>query len=287
MNSYRKLLIPFVFFGLFQGSVTRVAASDTPDPPFNLQDAATVAEAVAQITAALEDQDLDIVGVIDHAAAAAGVGLVLRPTTVILFTDPDLDTQLIRRSQTIGIDLPQKILVWEDAAGEIRLSYNPPGYLADRHGIVPRDSLLRRVGERLGQFGTLEDGLMSIESLQSVEATIATLRNLLTQARFGLLPTIDHQAIAEEADRRLRPAQLLIFGNPAVGTQLMQNQQAIGIDLPLKYLVWEDRQGRVFISYNDPRFIGARHNIQGLGNVLGNIANALANFANQAAQPAP
>lgn len=287
MNNARRLLIAFVL-SVFYGSMPMAMASDTADSSFNFQDAATVTEGVAQITAALKAQGMQIVRVIDHAAAAAELSLPLRPTTVILFTDPKVDTRLIQRSQTTAIDLPQKILVWEAASGEIQLSYNPSGYLADRHRIVPRDQLLRRVTERLSQFGPVEDGLVSVESRQSVEATVVTLRTLLAESGFGVLPTIDHQAIAQTAhQRRLRPTQLLIFGNPTVGTRLMQNRQTIGIDLPLKFLIWEDRQGKVFITYNDPQFIGSRHNIQGLDEILANIARALANFASQTAQPAP
>ena len=76
-------------------------------------------------------------------------------------------------------------------------------------------------------------------------------------------------------------SQLIVFGNPLVGTLLMQNQQAIGLDLPLKFLVWENEDGQVNITHNDPVFLGKRHGLQGLDLMLGNIANRLKQLANE------
>lgn len=94
---------------------------------------------------------------------------------------------------------------------------------------------------------------------------------------------IDHAAGARSVGETLRPAILLIFGNPKVGTAFMKCGLMAGIDLPLKALVWEDGEGMAHISYNDPHYIAARHGITGCGDVLENMSKALNNFTAGAA----
>jgi uncharacterized protein (DUF302 family) len=287
MRKLFSLLTPVAFW-IILSWLTPVAVmahddEDTRDGVFMIEDAASVPEAVQAIRTTLEDQGFTLAAVIDHAANAASVGLELRPTVLIIFSDPKTETRLIRRSQTVAIDLPQKFLVWEDEMGRIRLAFNSPGYLSERHDIEARDRLLRHLDKVLGQFGPLDNGLVTIDSSQSVEDTVASLQAALQSAGFRLPLFIDFTAQAR--GKKLRPTQLVVAGNPNVGTQLMQNQQSIGLDLPQKFLVWEDSGGQVRITYNDPLFIAKRHNIQGLEALLGNITNALANFAAAGANP--
>lgn len=251
---------------------------------FAIENAAGVDGTVDEIIRRLENQGFVVLAVINHAAAAESVGLDLKPTQVVLFSAPRKDTRLIRASQSVAIDLPQKILVWEDSAGEIHLKYNAPGYLTDRHNF-PVKRLLRHVERALGQFGDIDDGLVTIDSEQSVDATVATLQDVLMAAGFRIPVVIDHAEIARAIGKRLRPTVTIIFGNPKVGTQLIQNSREVALDLPQKFLVWEDLKGQVHITNNTPGFVGQRGGVQGLDNVLGNIANALANFANQGAMP--
>ena len=84
---------------------------------------------------AVKAKDLTVFARIDHAAGAAGVGLSLRPTEVLIFGNAKAGTPLIQSVQTIGIDLPLKALVWQDASGDTWLSYNDPAWLAARHGL--------------------------------------------------------------------------------------------------------------------------------------------------------
>ena len=83
----------------------------------------------------------------------------------------------------------------------------------------------------------------------------------------------------------LAPTELLIFGKPEAGTLLMQSQPTVGIELPLKYLVWEDGDGKVMVGWNDPAWLTARHAIADRGPVVQKIQGALQKFANEAAQP--
>jgi uncharacterized protein (DUF302 family) len=86
---------------------------------------------------------------------------------------------------------------------------------------------------------------------------------------------IDHAAGATAAGLSLRPTELIIFGNARGGTPLMQAGQTVGIDLPLKALVWEDAEGKTWLSYNEPSWIAQRHSIDGARPVVSKIAAAL------------
>jgi uncharacterized protein (DUF302 family) len=95
-------------------------------------------EKMDRLEAALKAGGAAIFARIDHAAGAASAGMELRPTEVIVFGNPKGGTPLMQAEQTIGIDLPLKALVWQDAAGVVWLSYNEPGWLAERHGLGSR-----------------------------------------------------------------------------------------------------------------------------------------------------
>src|SRR5215475_4106269 len=90
---------------------------------------------LGRLTAVLEAKGLAIFARIDHAAGAASVGLALRPTTLLVFGNPTGGTPLMQAAQTAGIDLPLKALVWQGEDGGVRLSYNDPAWIAERHGI--------------------------------------------------------------------------------------------------------------------------------------------------------
>jgi uncharacterized protein (DUF302 family) len=95
---------------------------------------------------------------------------------------------------------------------------------------------------------------------------------------------IDHAAGATAVGMPLRPTDLLIFGNAKGGTPLMQAEQTVGIDLPLKILVWQDAAGQTWVSYNDPHWLAKRHGVEGAGAATANgLANVLASLAQAAA----
>jgi uncharacterized protein (DUF302 family) len=102
------------------------------------------------------------------------------------------------------------------------------------------------------------DGLVSLKSPHSVQAT-NRLEAIVEDNGLNVFARIDHAAGAEKVGQSLRPTQLLIFGNPKGGTPFMQCAQSVGIDLPLKALVWEDEAGQVWLGYNAPSYIAERH----------------------------
>jgi uncharacterized protein (DUF302 family) len=90
-----------------------------------------------KVEAAIKGKGMTVFARVDHAAGAAEVGLALRPTELLIFGQAKGGTPLMQAVQTIAIDLPLKVLVWQDAAGDTWLSYNDPGWLAKRHGLGP------------------------------------------------------------------------------------------------------------------------------------------------------
>ena len=277
----RRTAILFTMF-LWLGVSVAWAADEQNRCP--IEDAASVDEAVARITAKLEKQGFDVVAIINHSENAASVGLELDPTQAIFFRSSRLDPPLLRQNQTVGIDLPFKFLVYEDTSG-IQCKFNDIGYLADRHDLRILNLGLLLLNKAQEQFGKLDNGVITIESNQSVDETVSSLRMALVNAGFAIPLEIEFGADAAGRRTKLRQTTLLVFGNPNVGTQLMQNRQEIGLDLPQKFLVFEDRKGQVHIAYNDPFFIAQRAGIQGLEQLLTNIANALRGLAEAGVNP--
>ena len=106
-----------------------------------------------------------------------------------------------------------------------------------------------------------ENGIVTIPSHQSVDRTVQKIEEILQAKGVKLFALIDHSGEAEKAGMHMRSTKLLIFGNPKGGTALMQDRQSAGIDLPLKALVWEDADGKIWLSYNDPAWIAQRHGL--------------------------
>jgi uncharacterized protein (DUF302 family) len=127
----------------------------------------------------------------------------------------------------------------------------------------------------------MADGLTTIPSTHSVKETIDRLAADVTAKGRTVFARVDHAKGARDVGLELRPTELLIFGNARGGTPLMQAQQTIGIDLPLKALAWEDAGGKVWLAYNDPEWLAARHAVtsptaKALAGALGAVAKAAA-----------
>ena len=105
------------------------------------------------------------------------------------------------------------------------------------------------------------DGLIMVPSSYGPKETMDRLVTEVTAKGLTIFARIDHAAGAAQVSLALRPTELLIFGNAKAGTPLMQPSQEVGIDLPLKVLVWEDTAGKTWLSYNDPRWIAKRHEL--------------------------
>jgi uncharacterized protein (DUF302 family)/uncharacterized membrane protein YidH (DUF202 family) len=105
------------------------------------------------------------------------------------------------------------------------------------------------------------NGIVAIPSHRSVDETVAKLQGILQAKGVKVFAVVDHSGGAQDVGLTMRPTKLVIFGNPAAGTPLMLASPSIAIDLPLKLLVSEDADGKVWISYNTPAYLQARHNL--------------------------
>jgi len=106
-----------------------------------------------------------------------------------------------------------------------------------------------------------ENGLIHISSPYSVPETLQRVESILRGKNLTIFARIDHSGEAEKVGLAMRPTQLIIFGSPKVGTPMMIASPTLAIDLPLKALVWQDANEKVWISYNDPNYLKQRHNI--------------------------
>ena len=130
-----------------------------------------------------------------------------------------------------------------------------------------------------------DNGLTNVKSAHDVKNTADRLETVLKQKGMTVFLRINHSDGARKVGKKLRPTELVIFGNPKVGAPLMQCGQTVGIDLPQKALIWQDQSGQVWLTYNDPRYLAKRHGIEGCQPVLDKVQNALKNFARAATQP--
>jgi uncharacterized protein (DUF302 family) len=117
---------------------------------------------------------------------------------------------------------------------------------------------------------TTDNGIISIPSNHSVDRAVESLKSILQAKGVTLFALIDHSGEAKKVGMKMPPTKLLIFGSPKGGTPLMLAAPSVAIDLPLKILVWEDGQGKVWLSYNSPEYLKERHGLP--SDLLQNIA---------------
>jgi uncharacterized protein (DUF302 family) len=118
----------------------------------------SVKETVDRLTGALKDKGISPAARIDHAAAAKAAGLELKATEVLMFGNPKLGTPLMQANRLVAIDLPMKVLVWEDDAGKVWIAYTPPSTLRDRYKIDGRDDVLKAMAGALEAFTSAAAG---------------------------------------------------------------------------------------------------------------------------------
>ncbi len=119
-----------------------------------------------------------------------------------------------------------------------------------------------------------QNGLIHLATRHSVDETLRRLEELLQQKSIAVFATVDHSSEAAKVGLQMRPTKLLIFGNPKAGTPLMQAAPSSAIDLPLKALLWQDADGKVWLTYNDPAYLQQRHGFP--AELLPNIAGVTA-----------
>ncbi len=130
----------------------------------------------------------------------------------------------------------------------------------------------------LGTSALAADGLVAVKSPHNAKATMDRLEAQVKKRGLNVFLRLDHAAGAAKIGKTLRATELLVFGNPQGGTPFMECAQSVGIDLPLKALAWQDASGQVWLGYNDPQFLAARH-AAGSCAVVPNLRKALDGIA--------
>ncbi|MGE3724734.1 MAG: DUF302 domain-containing protein [Candidatus Sericytochromatia bacterium] len=125
-------------------------------------------------------------------------------------------------------------------------------------------------------------GMISLPSKHNVQITSERLERLIREKGLSFFGKIDHRANAERAKLSLRPTMLILFGNPHSGTLLMHQNQTIGLDLPLKYLVWQTSDKEVYITWNNPYYLARRHGLPPDLELLAKTSQLLTALAQQA-----
>ena len=125
------------------------------------------------------------------------------------------------------------------------------------------------------------DGLLALKSTHGAKETMDRFEAQAKQRGLNIFARIDHAAGAAKVGKTLRPTELLVFGNPQGGTPFIECAQSVGMDLPLKALVWQDDKGQVWLGYNDPAWIAKRHDVASCPAAAG-LAKALAGLAEAA-----
>jgi uncharacterized protein (DUF302 family) len=122
------------------------------------------------------------------------------------------------------------------------------------------------------------EGLLELKSPYTAKETMARVEEQAKQRGLNVVARVDHMAGAVRVGQTLRPTEVLIFGNPQGGTPFMACAQSVGIDLPIKALVWEDAQGQVWLGYNNPAWLAQRHGVPDCPAAVG-MAKALSGLA--------
>jgi uncharacterized protein (DUF302 family) len=120
------------------------------------------------------------------------------------------------------------------------------------------------------------DGMLRVRSSREFSQTVTALDSAITAANLKIFAKVDHAANARGVGLDLPPTTVFIFGNPQVGTRLMQCEQTTAIDLPLKVLVWQDSTSAVWVGYEAPAKLSERHKVRGCQDVVDRFAAALA-----------
>ena len=127
-----------------------------------------------------------------------------------------------------------------------------------------------------------DKGLVNKKSHFSVKVTLDRLENVLRKKGITIVTRWSHHSGAKKAGIPLRPTELLIFGNPKMGSHFFTSNQSAGIDLPMKALAWKDKKGQVWLTYNDPTYIANRHGIDNRPAIVKKMTGALNKLTNVA-----
>ncbi len=229
--------------------------------------------------------------------------LDLRHTELLLFGNPNVGSHFFTSKQTAGVDLPMKALVYQNEKKEVWLIYNDPMYIAVRHGIKNRNKQITMMRNALNGMTSLATGAPKVKMDIQYSASIEGEGLITMRSRFGVKKTKKRmiqlikklrkrglvvalqwshskKARASKAKIRLRPTELLLFINPNRCTYLFSSQQTVGIDFPVRVVIWQDNKKRVWVTYNSVQTLADRHQIKDQAEAIKKITAGIERIVN-------
>lgn len=241
------------------------------------------------------NNNLEVIAEINHTQNANSTGMTLNNTRTIYYSNSSITAMLMENNMKLGLDLPLRISVYE-STNERTAIFNSSAYLENRYALNDdpsnlqlledtQSSVVSIAGETSVRYNSViadpVDGITLILSENDFDTTYDNIvQNINALTGVTIFAEIDLKANALETGIELPPAKLIIFGNPNLGTPLMQDKPSISVDLPQKMLVYQNSLGAVNVAYNNPYYLSERHNLSTSSNGnLATIADALATIA--------
>ncbi len=269
---------PLVLLVLGLMSSLLVACSDEPPPADERYRASdSLFEKVSANVSAVPDWR--VVTEIDHSRLGVEAGSSMPPARVLIFSDPKLETELIGLQPLAALELPLRVLAYEQTpGGTSKVTYNRFAYLQSRYDLPAESGLAQRYEQRMGlalqgiaasdiadfaRNDMEEKGIISIPSPYDFDETLARIDAAIeSQDDTVFFGRVDFRAQAAELGVTLQPSTMILFGAPAPGAKAMQNAPTLGLDgFCQKFLVWQDADGNVFLSFNDLLELARRQQI--------------------------
>lgn len=293
-------LIKFYFFIFFCGIQYGTSQEKNNDHLMLTHSNYNFEETVSRLEETLKkNNSLNIFAEIDHTKQAEKAGLKLSETSLFIFGNPKQGTLLMQNDQMAGLDLPVEMLVFRENE-EVEIIYNSINYLKKRYDLNEAKNLpkinkgLKTIAAKASGCKVKKSGELKLDRHQGIISEISefdfnTTYNRLIKAieenpNLNIFAEIDHFKNAEEVGLGLRPTRLIIFGDPKIGTPIMQENSRIALEFPVKFLVWRDEAGIVKISYNDPASLANRFKLTENIPQLETMKTALENLSKNAAK---
>jgi len=216
---------------------------------------------------------------IDHSRLGAQVESYMPPAKVLIFSDKKLESELLKRNQLAGLDLPLRVLAYEsEPNGPSKIIYNSYDYLASRYGLNPSDATralfensvsLALSGINPANIATFSqdqmqpDGIVTLDSPFDFDETYnRVLAAINSQNDTTVFASIDFQSQVQDFGVDIPPTKLILFGAPGPGATAMRNAPTLGLDaFCQKFLVWQDDQQVVHLSFNDLLRVAERQDV--------------------------
>ena len=207
-------------------------------------------------------------------AGADGTGLAFDSSTGFVvpggaMRSPDAAWVRLSRLKELSAWEKERFLVLRDFSLDLARIWSPPFWFYTSEP-TRAERASSPAPREIDMASGKNNGIINVASKRSVDETVEKLKGILQAKGVTLFALVDHSGEAEKVGLKMPPTKLLIFGSPKAGTPLMLASPSIAIDLPLKLLVWEDAQGKVWVSYNSPAYLQERHGLP--QDLLQNIA---------------